>query len=167
MRGLAPIILLLLLAACGRGEVVQPVSPTVFVPPRAATATAEAREAAEATTQVPSQAVTEADTVTISGDAALGQALFDEFQAEASFACATCHLADSEAQLIGPGLQGVSQRAATRVEGQSAPEYIQNSIRTPDAFVVPGFPDNLMPRVYGDIFTDEQIDNLIAYLMTL
>ena len=164
MRRLTPIVLLVILAACGRGDVVQPTEPTVFVPSQSATTTAQAQEATPAiATLVANDALAEV----VSGDAALGESLFNEFQPEASFACATCHLANSEAWLIGPGLLGISQRAAARVEGQSAPEYIQNSIRNPSLFVVAGFPDNLMPKVYGDIFTDEQINNLIAYLMTL
>lgn len=45
------------------------------------------------------------------GDAANGQVLFNTFQPAASFACATCHYADREDQLIGPGLLYVSLRA--------------------------------------------------------
>ncbi len=156
-------LLLFLLAGCGRGEVVQPTTPTVYMHPNNVTATAEALRAAElaAATPAPQE---ESQPV---GDPARGQELFNTFQAAANFACNTCHLVDSEAQLIGPGLAGVSQRAGERVAGENALDYLHNSIANPGAFVVPNYPDNLMPRVYADIFTEEQLNDLIAYLMTL
>jgi cytochrome c2 len=160
----AILIIAPLLAACGRGEVVQPTTPTVFVPARSATATAQAQREAELAAAEPQQDTTAAD---VAGDAARGRELFITFQPEANFACNTCHLADSEAQLIGPGLLNIGERAARRVEGQDAPEYLHNAIVNPGAYVVEGYPDNLMPGVYGDIFSEEQINDLIAYLMTL
>ncbi len=45
--------------------------------------------------------------------------------------------------------------------------FLHTSIVDPSAFVMPGFPDDLMPKVYGKIFTEEQINNLVAYLLTL
>jgi cytochrome c2 len=46
-------------------------------------------------------------------------------------------------------------------------EYLRTSILDPGAFLVPGFPDYLMPRTYGEVFTAAEINDLIAYLMTL
>jgi hypothetical protein len=46
-------------------------------------------------------------------------------------------------------------------------EFLRTSITNPSATVMTGFPDNLMPKVYGTIFTEAEINNLIAYLMTL
>lgn len=48
-----------------------------------------------------------------------------------------------------------------------AVEYIRTSIVDPGAFLVPGFPDHLMPRTYGEIYTESEINDLIAYLITL
>jgi mono/diheme cytochrome c family protein len=118
-------------------------------------------------TAVPTQEEAETGDAEVAGDPAAGQLLFTTFVAQASFACNTCHLPDSESMLIGPGLQHVGERGATRVEGLTAPEYIRQSILEPSAFVVDGFVDNLMPKVYGQVFSDEDIDDLIAYLMTL
>jgi cytochrome c2 len=137
--------------------------------------TDEPTEAAtEASTEAPTDAPTEATATSgetaadgPSGDAANGEVLFTTFQASVNFACNTCHLVNAEAQLIGPGLLNISTRAAERVPGQSAEEYLHNSILHPSEFVVPGFPDMLMPQTYGDIFTDEEINDLVAYLFTL
>lgn len=118
-------------------------------------------------TDVPAETSgTEGDPV-LTGDPINGQTLFQTFVPEANFACNTCHLVDSEAQLIGPGLLNVSVRAATRVEGQTAEEYIRNSITHPSDYVVQNYPDMLMPQVYANVFTEDQINDLVAYLFTL
>jgi len=102
-----------------------------------------------------------------SGDAEAGRELFNEVRGEVNFACATCHYVDREDMLIGPGLLNVAVRAETRVAGQTADEYLHNSILHPGDYVVEGFVDGLMPQTYADIFSDEQINNLVAYLKTL
>ncbi len=124
-------------------------------------AVAEATEAADEAGD--DEAVAEAP----AGDPARGEELFNEFIADVSFACATCHNADSEDRLVGPGLLNVGERAATRVEGLSAEEYLHESIVDPSAFVVAGFPDNVMPKTYGDIFSEQDIQDIISYLLTL
>jgi cytochrome c2 len=96
-----------------------------------------------------------------------GKQLFNTFFDQAGYMCATCHRVDSEEKLIGPGQLNVGVRAATRVPGQVAERYIYNSITNPQAFVVPGYPQNLMPQVYSKIFSEQDIYDLIAYLMTL
>jgi hypothetical protein len=52
------------------------------------------------------------------------------------------------------------------VEGLSAEDYLHQSILEPDAYVVSGFPEGTMPKVWGDVLSDEQVDQLIAYLLT-
>ncbi len=64
-------------------------------------------------------------------------------------------------------MQGVAIGAATRVSGKSAEEYIRESILDAGAFVVDGFPDGLMPRTFADTLTLDQIDDLVAFLLTL
>ena len=146
-------------------------SPTATEPP---TATPTATETVPPTetplptkTEVPTKAPASDNIGEVTGDPTVGEEIFHTFQAQANFACATCHLTDSENTLIGPGLKNVGIRAQTRIPGMTAVEYIHQSIVDPSAYVVEGFPDNLMPHVFGDIFTEEQIQDLIAYLMTL
>lgn len=113
-----------------------------------------------------------ADTTTIitlpdTADSEHGSELFETFQADAGFACSTCHRADSEDRLIGPGLLNVGSRADSRVDGQLALDYIYTSIMNPSAFVVPDYPDGLMPANWAEIYTEEELYDIIAYLLTL
>ncbi len=63
---------------------------------------------------------------------------------------------------------GTSEAAAAPEQTlEQTVEFLHTSITNPSAFVMTGFPDNLMPKVYGTIFTEEEINNLIAYLLTL
>jgi cytochrome c2 len=80
--------------------------------------------------------------------------------------CATCHSLVPDTVVIGPSLDGIASRAGTRVEGQSAEEYIQNSIRHPDDYVVEGFKDVMITNLSMEL-TDEEMNALVAFLMTL
>lgn len=91
------------------------------------------------------------------GDASRGEQLF------ASNGCSGCHSTGSD-DLVGPGLAGVGERAATRTD-LSADEYLHQSIVDPGAFVVDGF-SNLMPGTFSSL-PDQDIDDLVAYLKTL
>ncbi len=91
-------------------------------------------------------------------DAARGEALFG------ANGCAGCHSLEEDT-IIGPGFKGVAERAATRVEGMSAEDYLEQSIREPSAFVVDGFDDGLMPVIPS--LTDADIADLIEYLKTI
>jgi cytochrome c2 len=101
------------------------------------------------------------------GDAASGEEIFNRMYDEVGFACVTCHRPDSEDQLIGPGLLNIVSRAATRVDGQSAEAYLYESIVNPDAYVVENFSDALMPEVYTDLLSEDEIADVMGYLLTL
>lgn len=92
------------------------------------------------------------------GDAARGQQLF------AQNGCSACHRTDSTT-LVGPGLAGLAERAGTRVAGQPADAYIEESIRDPGKFIVPGF-QNLMPATFGALPAAD-IADLMAYIKSL
>lgn len=82
--------------------------------------------------------------------------------------CIACHtITGISSGTIGPVLDGLASRAGTRVSGMTAEEYIHQSIIDPSAYVVPGFADDLMPKNFGEILTEDQISDLIAFLMTL
>jgi len=171
LRYTAPLMLLFLLGACGRGAPVIPTTPTPFVPSGGLTATAQTEQDNAAATQAAASPDEPTEVAAASiGDLEAGQQLFNTMYAEAGFACATCHDPNTQNRLIGPGLQGIGEIAATRVEGQTAEEYLHDSIVDPNAYLVEGdpeYPENLMPQIYNDLFTEEEINNLVAYLLTL
>ena len=84
------------------------------------------------------------------GNKFLGEVLFNEMRTEVNFACGTCHYVDSTDRLIGPGLLGIGETAATREEGQDAVTYLRNSITNPDEHVVEDYTDDLMPETYTE-----------------
>lgn len=133
----------------------------------AATATEAPTDAPTATVEAPTAVPQQAASSEVTGDPVKGKEYFNTVRSEVNFACATCHHFDSETQLIGPGLLNVSVRAETRVPGETAYQYIHNSIINPGAYVVEGYPDGLMPRTYKDVWTEEQLNDIIAYLFTL
>ena len=149
-------------------------TPVEATPTEEATAEVTATEAAtveatvaEATAAEATPAQTAAEVTPVPGDPAHGEELFTTMQPSVGFACATCHRTDSEEQLIGPGLLNISVKGATFIEGMDAYDYIHQSITDPGAYVVSGFPDNLMPRTYSDLFSAQDIEDIIAYLYTL
>lgn len=92
-------------------------------------------------------------------------------------ACTTCHnLQPNSAELkLGPDMNGVAIRAASRVPGQNARTYLYNSIVHPNDYVVPNEGNkvygvtgqSLMYQNYEHDLTPEQINNLVGYLLTL
>lgn len=46
-------------------------------------------------------------------------------------------------------------------------EYVQESILYPGAYIVEGYPDNVMPRWYGQKLTAGALDKIISYLLKI
>ncbi|CUS02309.2 Cytochrome c class I [Candidatus Promineifilum breve] len=101
------------------------------------------------------------------GDAANGEALFTQPIIGAAPGCITCHSLEPDVVIVGPSQAGLATRAETRVPGKSAEEYIRESIMTPDAYVVEGFTAGLMYQNYATDLTQEQIDDIVAYTLSL
>ena len=78
-------------------------------------------------------------------------------------ACRSCHEGDSS---LGPSLRGLRQVAGSRVPGLSAEGYIRLSILNPSAYLVEGY-NNYMPPNYAGALDDDEIDALVAYVLTL
>ncbi len=76
--------------------------------------------------------------------------------------CSACHGAQDGA---GPAVTGIAERAATRVDGMTAADYLHESIVDPSAYVVEGFAD-IMPKTFAQQFSDQEINDLVAYLLT-
>jgi mono/diheme cytochrome c family protein len=100
------------------------------------------------------------------GDIAAGGELFEtelELTGPDS-ACSTCHTLDG-IDGRSPSLAGISARAVERVEGLSDIDYLRQSILDPAAFEEQEWPA-VMPRTYADSLTEQQVNDLIAFLLT-
>jgi cytochrome c len=83
--------------------------------------------------------------------------------------CVECHaIAEGQqVQGLGPPLIGIGSRASSTVQGQSAEDYLRTSIADPDAYLSNGFQDGLMYREYSKVLTPQQINDLVAYMLTV
>jgi cytochrome c len=84
------------------------------------------------------------------GDAEKGKAVFDDN-------CAVCHNADSDEKKMGPGLKGLYKH-----------EKLKNGKKPTDANIkaIINAGGSGMPA-YSDMLSDEERDNVLAYLKTL
>ena len=89
-----------------------------------------------------------------------GRAVFESY-------CSRCHGTSGETVIVGPSLAGIATRGSARIEEMDAATYIRNSIENPSAYTVEGFPGGLMPPDMEEQLTGEDLDALLAYLLTL
>ncbi|HUN23436.1 MAG TPA: c-type cytochrome [Anaerolineales bacterium] len=103
------------------------------------------------------------------GDAAKGKELYASTLIGTASApgCVTCHNADKPDRLVGPSHMTIGADAATRVEGMTAEQYLEDSIRNPDAHVAEGETAGVMYQNYAKELSDQEIKDLVAYLLTL
>lgn len=110
------------------------------------------------------------------GDAAAGQRLYNQQSLGRTDApgCVTCHSVEPGEVRVGPSHAGLAARAEERIQSPgytgtatTAEGYLRESIVEPNAYVVPGFAENLMFQRYAAVLTPGQIDDLVAYLLTL
>lgn len=120
-------------------------------------------------TAEPTMPATAEPPVEVADSESLGEVLFNEFIEEVGFACVTCHYPDSDKRLLGPGLLGIKDRFETyELESDDLENYIKQSIQDPASFIVPDespFPENIMPRTYGEVFTDDELDQLVEFIL--
>jgi len=91
--------------------------------------------------------------------AAKGQQVFKQ-------SCGACHALSPDTIVVGPSLAGVATRASARAPDLDARQYLELSILKPDATIVQGYSD-VMPRNFGKKLTGEELDTLVAFLLTL
>ena len=96
-----------------------------------------------------------------------GRSLYFETTIGTNTGCRICHSLDDNVTIVGPSLRRHRNPAATRVPGMTAEEYLRESILDPDAYVVEGFPAGQMIPTYLDILSDDDVENLVAFLLTL
>lgn len=121
--------------------------------------------------------VTGSTTTAVSSDSpiAKGQALFRASPP----GCSACHSVVAGVNLAGPSLAALAAQAETIIaspaytgHAKTAEEYVRESIIDPSAHIIPGAMYSsggmsFMPNNFGTSLTPEQVDQLVAYLMTL
>jgi len=102
------------------------------------------------------------------GNAANGEKLYKQpvIGKNSAPGCNTCHSLDEGVVLVGPSHHGIGTRAASVVAGQSAEDYLEESIRNPNAHITEGYAEGVMYQNYGTDLTDQEIDDLVAFLLT-
>ncbi len=87
--------------------------------------------------------------------------------------CVTCHTIpgiDGAVGTIGPKLEegtNAPQRIhdpAYKGTAKSTPDYIMESVVSPSAYVVKGFPDNTMPKIFGQKLSAGALKKIVDYL---
>jgi len=100
---------------------------------------------------------------------AFGEELYNgtPIGAASSPGCITCHSLEEGMTIVGPSHAGLGARAGTVVPGQSAEDYLRESIIDPDAHITEGFAPGTMYSNYGNELSTEEIAALVAYMLTL
>lgn len=81
--------------------------------------------------------------------------------------CISCHtLSGISTGTVGPVLDGIGENAGTRVDGMTAEEYIRQSVLDPSAYIVDGFADGVMPQNFAEVLTEDQINDLVTFLLS-
>jgi len=86
--------------------------------------------------------------------------------------CVGCHSREQGKSSIGPPVVGLVSRSAETItsddykgKAETPAGYIRESIMEPGTYVVPGYPDGLMPN-YSNTLSQDDLENLVSYLMT-
>ncbi len=110
-----------------------------------------------------------------SGDPERGQELYRQrsLGGGAAPGCISCHSLEPGVVKVGPSHADVGARAERvvdepdyRGEASTAAGYLRESILEPNAHVVEGF-EPIMYADYEEVLKPEQIDDLVAFLLTL
>jgi nitric oxide reductase subunit C len=111
------------------------------------------------------------------GDPAKGKELFNQGNGNPAVpACVSCHYDDKDEVKVGPSLAHIATHGMMHAQqnGEDVASFLRESIVEPNAdlmeeaghiYSVNGV--SLMYQTYGKDLTKDQIDNLVAYLLTL
>ncbi|MBI5961781.1 MAG: c-type cytochrome, partial [Chloroflexi bacterium] len=153
------------LTTSGEPETVREVE-IVSVPTMPPTSTPEAAEATPASTiegesAAPASTAEGESTAPAPSGVDLASADYDRGMQVYLDQCAVCHGAGEG---VGPSLGGMAERAATRIEGVSAADYLYQSVIAPGDYLVDGFED-IMPATYAADLSAQQINDVVLFML--
>ncbi len=149
------------------------------IPPIVEGQAAAAGEQPPAPQETPEEAAPQETPASEAGDAAPADSPEDTtalaIEAMVKSGCGGCHIipqVPGAAGQVGPDLSEIGAQAGTRVEGMDAAEYLYQAIVDPNAFVAPECPlgpcpPNVMPANFADILSEEEIQAIVDFLVTL
>ncbi len=80
--------------------------------------------------------------------------------------CAACHATQPDMVIVGPSLARIATRGGETIVGLDTRAYIEQSILDPRAYLANGY-QALMPSTFADTLSEQNIEVLMVYLMTL
>jgi len=107
----------------------------------------------------PTPSQTDANFVT--PDAPLGKIVFT------TAGCSACHDVNGKHVTVGPSLMNIVTMTKAMYPGTPVEVYLRESIIEPDRYPAPGYPAGVMPKNYQTLLSNAQVNNVIAYLMTM
>lgn len=81
--------------------------------------------------------------------------------------CNACHTVNAVGGLVGPDLVGIAVRIVANHSDLSVEAALELEIVNPTEHVTENFRGDLMPLNYVDILTPQQIQDIVAYLVSL
>ena len=87
--------------------------------------------------------------------------------------CGACHTmpgVPNAMGVVGPDMSNIGNEAGTRVPGQTAEQYLHESLVNPNAFTAPKCPfgpcvAGTMPANISQLLSEDEINTLINYLL--
>ena len=161
--------IILLVVCCG---IIATLSFVIFDPPHPSSAPQAVTKNTSQVTAMnsPGQIVVSSKSVPLStGDEPIDQLFIQS-------GCAVCHTIPGiepakgrEGPRLVLGINGPKRLADPNYKGTATTvgEYITESILNPGAYVVPGYPDRVMPRWYGKKLNAKALDRIALYLEAL
>ena len=88
--------------------------------------------------------------------------------------CTSCHATEAGKTLVGPSMAGIGTRVDQEIkladykgQAKTGTDYVRESIVNPNVYVVKGFSPGIMYQNYGKDLSDQEVNDIVAYLMTL
>ena len=103
------------------------------------------------------------------GDAVRGESLYKQatIGSESAPGCVICHSLDAGVTIVGPSHADAANEAEGAVAGKTAAEFLRESIINPNAVITDGFSAGVMYKNYASDLSEQDIDDLVAFLLTL